>query len=287
MTIQKLPSKDLLNKTKKLVQLERKTLSQILDHLKEVQRRRAYCPMGYSNLMKYMIKELGYSESASFRRIQALKLTKENPVAASMIQSGEINLSQITMVQTRLKNEKNTTCERENIPHILQMIKHKTARETEQILSEIKPMTKKREIKRSINSTETRVAWNLSNSALKKMDRLQALTKISHKGDLLNKVFDLALKQLDPALKPSRKTKTNKISKTVSALTKKKLYVRSKGVCEFSGCDEEHFLEIEHTIPRALGGSNQLENLKLYCKSHNQHEAIKIFGLEVMDHYLN
>jgi hypothetical protein len=272
-------NEQLLSNTQKLIQTERKTLAHILEHLREIQKRRAYCPLGYSNLMKYMIHELGYSESASFRRIQALKLTKAVPEAAQMIQTGDLNLSQISMVQTRLKDEE------KKIPKLLQNLKKKTARETEQILSEIKPLPKKREIKRSINSSESRIAWNLSNDVLKKMDKLQALTKKNNKNDLLSLALDLAIKKHDPTQRPTRKS--NKTCKKVSALTKKKLYVRSNGVCEFPGCDEDLFLEIEHKTPQAFGGSHRLENLKLYCKSHNQHEAIKIFGQEVMDRYLN
>ena len=117
------------------------------------------------------------------------------------------------------------------------------------------------------------------------MEKLQALTKTYNSDELLSKVFDLALNKLDPSKKATRNSK--RASKGVSALSKKKLYLRSGGVCEYKNCDEQHFLEIEHVIPRALGGANDFSNLKLFCKSHNQQAAINVFGQKTMDRFIN
>ena len=274
----KISNNILLNETKKLVVQERKTLNQILTHLKEIERRKAYCPLGYSSLMKYLIYELKYSESAAYRRIQALKLTKFLPKAKKMIESGELSLTTISLVQSSFKDEQ------ESIPEILQKVKNKTARECQQIIGDLRPQQKKREQKIILNSTETRVTWNLTNDVLDKMDKLQSLTKLYDTNSILNEVFDLAIKKLDPVNKRSNKVKTT--SKTVSSLSKKKLYQRADGRCEYPGCKERHFLEIEHVTPKALGGSNDFSNLKLFCKSHNQHAAIEVFGLKKMERYI-
>jgi hypothetical protein len=61
--------------------------------------------------------------------------------------------------------------------------------------------------------------------------------------------------------------------------------MRAEGKCQFvdletgKRCGSRYFLEIDHSIkPVALGGSNDLENLRLLCRGHNAREAVKIFG---------
>ncbi len=55
--------------------------------------------------------------------------------------------------------------------------------------------------------------------------------------------------------------------------------------CTFEGkdgrrCTERSDLELDHVIPFARGGETTVENLRLLCKPHNQHEAERLFGSE-------
>jgi 5-methylcytosine-specific restriction endonuclease McrA len=55
--------------------------------------------------------------------------------------------------------------------------------------------------------------------------------------------------------------------------------------CEYIGasgkrCSEKRHLQFEHQIPFAKGGKNSEQNIKLYCRSHNQLTALEIFGQE-------
>ncbi len=109
--------KQLLLTLKNLVTIERKTLSDILKHLQVVHDTRLFAKLGYSSLHKYLIKELGYSESAAFRRVQALKLVKEIPSTKTMIENGSLNLSNITQLQTLLK-DKSTEVKKEAIEKV-------------------------------------------------------------------------------------------------------------------------------------------------------------------------
>lgn len=80
-------------------------MSDILKHLQNVYDTRLFAKLGHSSLHKYLIKELGYSESAAFRRVQALKLVKEIPSTKKLIEEGALNLSGITQLQTMLKGK--------------------------------------------------------------------------------------------------------------------------------------------------------------------------------------
>ncbi len=48
-------------------------------------------------------------------------------------------------------------------------------------------------------------------------------------------------------------------------------------------CETRAFLELDHTEPRACGGSNEPENLRVRCRAHNQLWAEQVFGREVVE----
>ena len=82
------------------------------------------------------------------------------------------------------------------------------------------------------------------------------------------------------------------IGRYIPANIRRQVLERSKNQCEFNSkikdkrCDAKTGLEFHHDHPFAWGGQHSAENLKYFCKSHNQLEAIKSFGLEKMQKYL-
>ena len=62
--------------------------------------------MGYPSLNKFICQELKYSESSANRRIQAMHLLKDVPEIASKLESGAINLTTATQVQSYLSAQK-------------------------------------------------------------------------------------------------------------------------------------------------------------------------------------
>jgi hypothetical protein len=43
-------------------------------------------------------------------------------------------------------------------------------------------------------------------------------------------------------------------------------------------CASRYQIQIDHIKPKALGGTNQAENLRALCRQHNLYEAERIFG---------
>jgi hypothetical protein len=78
---------------------EKNLLQEILWTIKEIDSRRMYLDFGYASLFLYLTQGVGYSEGSAQRRIDGARLLKELPEISSMIQSGEIKLSQVAMVQ--------------------------------------------------------------------------------------------------------------------------------------------------------------------------------------------
>jgi len=126
-------------------------------------------------------------------------------------------------------------------------------------------------------------------------------------GELIGIATKLALQKLDPAQEPkrkkqakpetemkpttevkaqpakpeSRRAKPAPVSRYVTAQVKREVWRRDQGKCE--QCKSVHRLQIDHIQPYALGGSNELTNLRLLCFHCNQREADQKLGREWME----
>jgi hypothetical protein len=96
-----------------------------------------------------------------------------------------------------------------------------------------------------------------------------------------------------PRTAPGRETKITaattpgRSSMDVSAATKREVYLRDEKRCTFVGpggtrCANSGFLEIDHVVPRALGGGSEAGNLRLLCRSHNSRAAENALGVETI-----
>ncbi|MBI4376495.1 MAG: HNH endonuclease [Elusimicrobia bacterium] len=88
------------------------------------------------------------------------------------------------------------------------------------------------------------------------------------------------LQSKDPVLWSQRARRTTiKRSRYIPRWVKKKVWQRDGGRCVFVGsdgtrCGERNFLQIDHIVPWAQGGiSNDPENLRLLCSTHNRFRA--------------
>ncbi|QLY24459.1 HNH endonuclease [Bdellovibrio sp. KM01] len=90
---------ELDERMKTLAQRERDLLHDVLLTIKEIDSRKTYLELGFGSLFDYLVKGVGYSEGSAQRRIDAARLIREIPAVADKIQSGELKLNQISLVQ--------------------------------------------------------------------------------------------------------------------------------------------------------------------------------------------
>jgi hypothetical protein len=69
------------------------------------------------------------------------------------------------------------------------------------------------------------------------------------------------------------------------AQIKREVWQESQHEC--SNCHSKYALEMDHLHPKAKGGGNTKENLRILCRACNQRAAIREFGQIKMDLYLN
>tara|TARA_B100001248_G_scaffold245670_1_gene215697 strand:+ start:3419 stop:4303 length:885 start_codon:yes stop_codon:yes gene_type:complete len=283
----KLSNQELNQKLIDLSRKERVLVNEILDHLKEVQKRRLYAKLAYSSLFEYCVKELKMSEGSAGRKIAAMRMITEVPEMEEKLKSGSMHLSTLSMAQRFFKHEPYTKPEKVKL---LTSLAGKSKREVEKRLCTLSPKMAKRTDVRQISEEHTRMSITLNKEQKAILDRLKEL-KGMREEDLLDWMLERCLKQVDPLKKKPRKTKAKPKARHIPMALKKALYERDGGRCQFKvngkQCHSRHGLQVDHKKPYALGGRTELENLRLLCPEHNRLMAIRVFGENKMARHLS
>ena len=98
-TVSALSDDRLLERTKELSGIEHHLEVVVIDHLREIQKRRLYLRRGFSSLFDYAVRELGYSDAAAWRRIKAMRLCADVDGVRERLQNGLMTLNAAAQLQ--------------------------------------------------------------------------------------------------------------------------------------------------------------------------------------------
>ena len=98
-TVSALSDDRLLERTKELSGVEHHLEVVVIDHLREIHKRRLYLRSGFSSLFDYAVRELGYSDAAAWRRIKAMRLCAEVDGVRERLQNGTMTLNAAAQLQ--------------------------------------------------------------------------------------------------------------------------------------------------------------------------------------------
>ena len=246
---------NLLENTRKLVKLEKKTTYQILKHLEEVEKRKAFCELGYSSLFKYCVKELKYSEREAYTRINSMRLMRTDKRIETKIKNEELNLTKAALLE---RERKQHNLSQQETLDLMEKIKGLSSRETQK---ELKPITEKI------------ITLRLNVSTSRKLEKVKKMLGREYKDEEIIEIL------LDQKLREHQKVREGaKHSRYISKHLRSAVFKRANHTCEHPKCTEMRNLHIDHIIPYAKGGLNELSNLRVLCSAHNQFERIKCFG---------
>lgn len=129
--IKRLSDKQLLADTDKLVGEERRITLLILQHLREIEVRRLFVDLGFDSMYKYCIQRLKYSEGEAQRRLSSARLLRELPEIEAQIQSGDLNITNLSAVQSFVRAEKlaDQPLTREEKLELISAVENKSTRE--------------------------------------------------------------------------------------------------------------------------------------------------------------
>ena len=98
-TVSALSDQRLLERIKDLSGLEHELEVVVIDHLRELHRRRLYLTLGFSSLFDYAVRELGYSDAAAWRRMKAMRLCADVEGARERLRDGSLTLNAAAQLQ--------------------------------------------------------------------------------------------------------------------------------------------------------------------------------------------
>ena len=123
----------------KLVVNERNGTKEILQYIAELYTCKGHVKLGYSSIMRYLTKGLGYSDDQAYRRWTGAKLLIHLPEAADKIASGLLNLSQVAQAQKAFETaakEQEQALSKEKKQDVLESLENKNNFDSQQILCE-------------------------------------------------------------------------------------------------------------------------------------------------------
>jgi hypothetical protein len=201
----------LITAVRLLVKEERRITREILDHINEVARRRLFADLGYSSIFDWLVKDLGYSESAAYRRMQAARLLQAVSEVASKLESGELGLTVLSKVQTLIRADEKRTGERistKEKSEILAKVESCSGREAEHRLAAHFPdlaMAGLKEKVRTISENQVSVQVTFTREQFQKLKRIEEVLSHTHiaasNAALLDAAMDVFLEKKDPLKK--------------------------------------------------------------------------------------
>ncbi len=241
----------------------------------------------------------GYSNAAAYRHIEAARLLKAVPSVSEKLTAGSVNLSTLSKAQSIIKQQEKTSGQKVSSlekADIIKSIENKSAVEVEQTLTERFPETASQvyqERRRVIDQNQIRLQMNLSNETAEQIQRAKEV--LSHKfpnasdADIIAYAIEFMLQKIDPLKAPVKSTSAAEVkSKPQIRLS---IIRKANSKCTFKDpvtgrvCGSSHQIEIDHIRPKALGGSDTPDNLRVLCRQHNLLMAEKSFGKQIMEQY--
>ena len=277
-----LKDKELLGQVKGFVGQERKIQSQLLAHLGEVEHRQLFAVLGYSSMFRYLTEALGYSEASALKRIQIARAAMKFQVIYSLVESGKISLSALMRLCPHLRVS--------NYQSLLKQAEKKSVKQVEKLLADRFPKPEPYDSIKAI--ARDRVWFGFCGDVELSQMVEEAKDLLGHKfpEGKLRDIFKYALRC---ALKEERDKKTkSKIPKAIQQGSrhtpqhiKVAVWERDRSSCDYVSpdgrrCGETRFLEFDHKLPWSLGGrSDDVDNIRLLCRTHNRLMASQVFGL--------
>lgn len=294
-----LSHEDLLKRLKLAREQEKELVVSILHDLLEVESRGLYLARGYSSMYTFCMDELGYSESETMVRLNAMRLMQAVPTVAMKIESGSLSLTNAAAVGGQIRKEEKRR--KESMPHLeklalIESIENSSTRECERRLSHALPEIQEvaREKTKALRDEKTLIQFAADPELMRMLEKLKEL--LAHKNfegrydALFKELATIALKKLDP----ERSVKSRSVAplndgsphgapqvksvraRTIRIAVKREAMRKAGGRCQYVDpttnrrCESRYGLEFDHIVRFSDGGTSEIENIRVLCDAHNR-----------------
>jgi len=275
------------------VKTEKRSFNNVLTHIAEVDCRKMYLDYGFPSLRAYLEERMGYDGGSAQRRIDAVRLSHAVPHVIESLHSGELKLSQVTVLQKSLREVKDQMITSEMKMELVKAIKNKSVYETQSLLAKALNIQIKQAPKITAQADESlRFEVSLTKMQWEKITRMREL--LSHSvpsGDwatLLEYLSDKVIQQKTGKKPPQKPISINEgnAPKSASLYQLKKQILNQAHGCQYKSkdgkvCGSRWALQSDHVQPKWAGGKDVPENLRVLCGKHNRHVYRKQAGIRL------
>jgi hypothetical protein len=274
--------------TKSLASEERRVQLELLHHLLELDRRKLFLSLGFGSLFDYVVKELKYSESSAYRRIQAMRLLRDLPQVEEKLAEGSLTLTAASQLQSLFKKEDIA----DDIKlELVKEAENKSSRDVERQILQFQGATSQPQEKiKQVSAEMVELKLTIPTELKDKLDQLRL--QFSHVNPemsyiaLLEHLCDKALPKVKPqsSATAAPEVKVEPQGRHIPAAMKREVWERDDGCCSYKDantgkrCGSKFQLQYDHIEPYALGGRTELENLRILCAQHNRRRSTKTYA---------
>ena len=227
MNLKSLTNVELNNQLQTLAKSERKITHEILLHINEVESRRLFAQLGLGSTLDYLVKECHYSESSAYRRIQAARLLKVVPEVSSKIVTGQINLTQLSKVQSLIQQQEKLSKSKvalETKQELLQKIENQNSFQTEKLIAkELNIIIQERDVVKVQQDDSVFVSLKISKEQNEKLSEVKSLMSHVNPNPTLAEVFEFLSDFYIAKKKGLKKSQSQKVMTHTKLLKKKVL----------------------------------------------------------------
>lgn len=262
MNLKSLSDKMFLESFSSAVSAERIVTAEIIEYVKEMDRRKLYLEIGFTSLFQFMTEHLGYTPGSAQRRIDSARMLRDVPELKDKLESGEINLMQVaTLARAVREKEKTTTVTAAQKRDILATIESLDVVKSEQQIAQMLDVSiKTKEIKRFQKDESVRIEATFSKAQVELLDQVKSLISHTHLNPSFSEVFEFLAKKF--------------VQKKIGKGNARSTATVAVPGCEWSAngkiCGSKFQVQKDHIQPRWAGGDSNPENLQWLCGVHNR-----------------
>ncbi|MDD5302333.1 MAG: HNH endonuclease signature motif containing protein [Elusimicrobia bacterium] len=302
-----------LRRMEELALDERKAIAESIACLGEVERRKLYSDLGYSDIFDYCVSHLRYSIGSAYRRIHSSRAADAHPEILSDLQAGTLTLCVVALIAPEFRSR--------NPVELLAAARGKSKREVESWLAARRPAQPVPPDRVTVRppavepppsgaqagpaplALEDRALApkppTFEYSFVASADLHQSIERLKNVlwnrfpfgalDDFLGEVVGEYLSRHDPELKlraaaPPPVPVQARAGRRVAGRLRDAVWARDGGRCAFVSedgrrCECRRGLELDHVVPFSIGGrSDDPANIRLLCREHNQRERRRLLG---------
>jgi len=305
MDLKSFSDSDLLAEMKLKVETEKRTTAEIIEFVKEVERRRLFIKLEFNSLFDFMTEYFGYTPGSAQRRIDAARLLRDIPEVKRDLESGDLNLMQVSALARAVREkEKTTHVSIKEKREIIETIKSQDLAKSEATIAKMLDIPiKTKETKRIQQDGSVRRELTFSKEQEELLEQVKSLMSHVNPNPTFPEMFEYLAKRYvkekvgtpKPVDMNSIEAKasserldlrtqvTAKMAVTPKSLSKDIRYVsasnrkqlfQKQGCCQWRKdgeiCGSKFQLQTDHIQPIWADGTSEPPNLQLLCGFHNR-----------------